>query len=151
MKAQAQKGFTLIELMIVVAIVGILAAIAIPAYQNYVLRAKFSEVTSVASTYQTAMASCIQETGATTSCALGSNGIPATQATTHVGSVSIDTTSGAITVTPTDTTNKLSTLILIPKQDVGALTWTNTGSGCLSAQGTTPILCKALQATATKP
>ncbi|MFU8790089.1 MAG: pilin [Methylobacter sp.] len=137
---KAQQGFTLIELMIVVAIIGILASIAIPAYQDYTAKAKFSEVVSVGRAYQTAVATCAQELGTTTGCDLGTNGIPATQATTHVASVGV--TNGTITVTPTATTNAASTLILIPTLGVGALTWAKTGSGCLTAQGTTPILCK---------
>ena len=56
MKAQMQKGFTLIELMIVVAIVGILAAVALPAYQDYTIRAKVTEGLSLASAYKTAIA-----------------------------------------------------------------------------------------------
>lgn len=57
---QMQKGFTLIELMIVVAIIGILAAVAIPAYQNYTLKARYTEVVNAGSSYKTALEVCAQ-------------------------------------------------------------------------------------------
>ncbi|WOE68688.1 prepilin-type N-terminal cleavage/methylation domain-containing protein [Aeromonas allosaccharophila] len=63
-----QSGFTLIELMIVVAIVAILAAVALPAYQNYTKKAKMTEVASATGKYKTAIEVCVQTKG--TACVL---------------------------------------------------------------------------------
>jgi type IV pilus assembly protein PilA len=136
-----QKGFTLIELMIVVAIVGILAAVALPAYQDYTTKARYAEVISVADSYKTAVSLCIQNLGGvTTGCSLGTNEIPATTATTYVASVGV--TNGTITVTPNAVNNipATATYILVPTVNAGATRWSNVGSGCLTS---TPILCKS--------
>ena len=63
MKRSIQKGFTLIELMIVVAIIGILAAVALPAYQDYTVRAKVSEIILAASSGRTAVSEAVQVAG----------------------------------------------------------------------------------------
>src|SRR6266487_6663546 len=92
-----QQGFTLIELMIVVAIVGILAAIAIPAYQDYVARSKVSEAMAALGACKTSVTEYIQVNAGST---------PATLATSGCGSVSsqyitsLDVLAGVITATP---------------------------------------------------
>lgn len=98
-KRNGQKGFTLIELMIVVAIIGILAAVAIPAYQNYVVRTKVANAISSVNTLKTAVAICYQEAGGVLgNCTTGAASlIPTFTATKEVASASV--TSGVITMT----------------------------------------------------
>ena len=81
MKRSIQKGFTLIELMIVVAIIGILAAVALPAYQDYTIRAKLSEVVIAASSAKSMMSEAFQSDGINglTAAATGFNATPLAQ------------------------------------------------------------------------
>ena len=100
---KAQAGFTLIELMIVVAIIGILAAIAIPAYQDYVTRSTWgARITSIASV-KTAIGECLSDngldvTGCDTTAELAPFGLSALPATNYGGSVSIVANTAAIRV-----------------------------------------------------
>ena len=104
----AQKGFTLIELMIVIAIIGILAAIALPAYQDYTKRAKVSEGLSLASSAKTAVA----ENAANAS--PYNKGWVAPSATANVTSVAINNVNGVITITYGAPVQAGATLNLVP-------------------------------------
>lgn len=109
MKRSMQQGFTLIELMIVVAIIGILAAVALPAYQDYTVRAKVTEGLSLAGAAKVAVA----ENAANG--APYASGFSAPQATNNVASVAITEASGEITITYANAIDSGHTIVLTPK------------------------------------
>ena len=114
-----QQGFTLIELMIVVAIVGILAAVAVPAYQDYTIRARVSEALNLAAAAKLAVSEY----------ATSENALPTTQAqtgyqspsTTNVSSIAI-AAGGVITITTTATAGG-GTITMTPTYDGNGVQW----------------------------
>ena len=120
LKQHAQRGFTLIELMIVVAIIGILAAVALPAYQNYTVRAKVSELILAASSSRTCVTEAAQANGGTvpanviTACAVAVTGKVTGQTVSSTGVIAVagaaSTVGAAVTITLTPATTSAGTL-----------------------------------------
>jgi len=128
---KAQQGFTLIELMIVIAIIGILASVALPAYQNYTKKAKFSEVVIGTAGLKTAVEVCAQDLATVTGCTDGQSGsgwtIAAVAGSGRIASIA--TTNGTIVATAVATGGlNGETYTLAPTFANGKVAWTATCS-----------------------
>ena len=137
---KVQQGFTLIELMIVVAIIGILAAVAIPAYQDYVTKAKYQDIVSAASSVETAVSLCmVENAGVIASCndntKIGLPGGITNSKEAGTGTLALAVNADAAVTATAGAGAGAYTYLNTPSLPTGStqVIWTQTGT-CLSAK-----------------
>ena len=128
---QKIQGFSLIELMIVIAIIGILVAVAAPSYQNYTRRAHYAEIVQAAAPYKIGVEECYQTTGELTNCNAGTSAIPAASEQGHGLIQSIEVSQGVIHITPNtqDGIKPEDDYFLSPEASNQGLSWHSSGGG----------------------
>ena len=140
---KVQQGFTLIELMIVVAIIGILAAIAIPQYQNYITRAKWADVVTSVGSLKVSIAECVQNNNNVIAATcdtpallapFGGGVMPTVKFANTL--VTVLSPSGTINIASTNNELGSCTVTIIPAIGVGNITWGSgvTGTNCTKAK-----------------
>ena len=145
MTKQVQKGFTLIELMIVVAIIGILAAIAIPAYTDYTVRGKVTEGLNLASSAKVSISEAFQANDMVGVAAASAEWANSFTRTKYVQNIAIAPGTGAITITYSNATPQINaaTLVLTPSINGQVL------GGAANQQGNIDWACESAGGTAT--
>jgi type IV pilus assembly protein PilA len=145
-----QRGFTLIELMIVVAIIGILAAIAIPQYQDYIARSQVGEAVTLMDGLKTPIGECANTLGTLTGCDGGVQGIPVMAGIigNYTGNVTAPTVTAGVMVftmdniAPVNTRAQGGVLTMTPTLNTGSIKWGCTNAGFPGGNSVVPSVCR---------
>ncbi|WP_114192737.1 prepilin peptidase-dependent pilin [Edaphovirga cremea] len=131
-----QSGFTLIELMVVIAIIAILSAIGIPAYQSYIQKAAMTDMLQAMMPYKTAVELCAIDQGDLGGCNGGSQNIPETKSTRYVSDIQV--TNGVIILLGQQALNGLTvTMTPIADSNAGGLIWSRV---CSASSGSAEMV-----------